>query len=146
MCIRDSAVGVATWAYHRFVLDSGPARARTNIDRFYDYLLAAFGLAVTAGGIATLITYALWAVVGTEITGSDRDVIAVALTLLIVGAPLWGVYWARAQGERKRHGADEVQATTRRIYVFSVLGITGLVALVSPVSYTHLTLPTILRV
>ena len=44
---------------------------------------------------------------------------------------MWGVYWWRAQGERMRHGVDEVQATTRRIYVFLVLGISALVALVS---------------
>ena len=133
-----AAVGVANWVYHRSVFDSGPARARTDVDRLYDYLLAAVGLAVTAGGIATLVTYALWAVVGTEITGSDRSAIAVALTLLIVGAPLWGVYWARAQRARKRHGADEIQATVRRIYVFSVLGITGLVALVSLIVLVYL--------
>jgi hypothetical protein len=139
-----AAVGVANWVYHRYVFDSGPARARTDVDRLYDYLLAAVGLVVTAGGIATLITYAMWAVVGTEITGSDRSAIAVALTLLIVGAPLWGVYWARAQRARKRHGADEIQATIRRIYVFSVLGITGLVALVSLIVLVYLLVRAIL--
>ena len=133
-----AAVGVATWVYHRSVLDAGPERARTDVDRLYDYLLAAAGLAVTAGGIVTLITYALWAVVGIEITGSDRGVIAVALTLLIVGAPLWGVYWARAQRARTHHETDEAQAAIRRIYVFGVLGISGLVALVSLIVLVYL--------
>ncbi len=139
-----AAVGAATWGYHRFVLDSGPARARTDIDRLYDYLLGAAGLAVTAGGITTLFTYALWAIVGTEITGSDRSVIAVALTLLAVGAPLWGIYWARAQRERTRHGSDEAQSTTRRIYLFVVLGVSALVALVSLIVLVYLLVQSIL--
>ena len=124
-------VGAATWVYHRSVLDRGPARERSTVDRLYEYLLAFVGLGVTAAGIATLITYSVWAIVGTEITGTDRGAIAVALTLLIVGVPLWGVYWWRAQRERKRQGIDEAQATTRRLYVFVVLGISALVALVS---------------
>ena len=124
-------VGVATWVYHRSVLDRGPARERTTVDRLYEYLLALVGLGVTAAGVATLITYTIWAIIGTEITGTDRGVIAAALTLLIVGGPLWGVYWWRAQRERKRQGIDEAQATTRRLYVFVVLGISALVALVS---------------
>ncbi len=124
-------VGATTWVYHRSVLDRGPVRERGTVDRLYEYLLAFMGLGVTAAGIATLVTYAIWAIVGTEITGSDRGAIAVALTLLIVGGPLWGVYWWRAQSERRRQGVDEAQATTRRIYVFVVLGISALVALVS---------------
>jgi len=132
------AAGVATWAYHRHVLDSGAERERTEVDRVYDYLLSGAGLVVTAGGLATLLTYALWAVAGTEITGSDRGVIAVALTLLAVGAPLWGIYWARAQRERANDGSGEAQSTTRRVYLAIVLGVSGLVALVSLIVLVYL--------
>jgi hypothetical protein len=138
------AIGGAAWAYHRHVLGSGAERERTEVERVYDHLLAGAGLAVAAGGLATLLTYALWAVAGTEITGSDRGVIAVALTLLIVGAPLWGVYWSRAQRERVRLGPDEAQSTTRRSYLFIVLGISALVALVSMIVLVYLVVRAIL--
>ena len=138
------AVGVATWAYHRHVLDGGAERERTEVDRVYDYLLAGAGLVVAAGGLATLLTYALWAVAGTEITGSDRSVIAVALTLLAVGGPLWGIYWSRAQREREHYGADEAQSTTRRTYLFIVLGVSGLVALVSLIVLVYVIVQAIL--
>lgn len=138
------AAGVATWAYHRHVLGGGTQRERTEVDRVYDYLLAGAGLLVAAGGLATLLTYALWAIAGTEITGSDRGVIAVALTLLAVGGPLWGIYWSRAQRERVRHGADEAQSTTRRTYLFIVLGVSGLVALVNLIVLVYLIVQAIL--
>jgi len=138
------AAGVATWVYHRRVLDGDTARDRTEVDRVYDYLLSGAGLVVAAGGLATLLTYALWAIAGTEITGSDRGVIAVALTLLAVGGPLWGIYWARAQRERVRHGADEAQSTTRRTYLFIVLGVSGLVALVNLIVLVYLIVQAIL--
>ena len=125
------AVGAATWAYHRHVLAGGDERERTVVDRVYDYLLAGAGLAVTAGGMVTLIAYAIFGISGTEITGSDRNVIVLALTLLAVGAPLWGIYWGRAQAERKRHESYEAQSTTRRIYLVVVFGVSGLIALVS---------------
>jgi hypothetical protein len=138
------AAGVATWAYHRHVLDGDTARDRTEVDRVYDYLLSGAGLVVAAGGLATLLTYALWAIAGSEITGSDRGVIAVALTLLAVGGPLWGIYWSRAQRERVRHGADEAQSTTRRTYLFIVLGVSGLVALVNLIVLVYLIVQAIL--
>ena len=138
------ASGVATWVYHRRVLDGDTARDRTEVDRVYDYLLSGAGLVVAAGGLATLLTYALWAIAGSEITGSDRGVIAVALTLLAVGGPLWGIYWSRAQRERVRHGADEAQSTTRRTYLFIVLGVSGLVALVNLIVLVYLIVQAIL--
>ena len=138
------AVGGAAWGYHRRILDTGAERERTEVDRVYDYLLAGAGLVVAAGGLATLLIYALWAVAGTEITGSDRAVIAVALTLLLVGAPLWGVYWSRSQRERVRFGADEAESTTRRTYLFVVLGASGLVALVSMIVLVYLIVQAIL--
>jgi hypothetical protein len=125
------AVGAATWVYHRHVLAGADEHERTVVDRVYDYLLAGAGLAVTAGGMVTLVAYAILAISGTEITGPDRDVIVVALTLLVVGAPLWGIYWGRAQGERKHHESYEQQSTTRRIYLVVVFGVSGLIALVS---------------
>jgi len=138
------AAGVATWVYHRHVLDGDTARDRTEVDRVYDYLLSGAGLVVAAGGLATLLTYALWAIAGSEITGSDRGVIAFALTLLAVGGPLWGIYWSRAQRERVRHGADEAQSTTRRTYLFIVLGVSGLVALVNLIVLVYLIVQAIL--
>ena len=138
------AAGIATWAYHRHVLDGGPERERTEVDRVYDYLLAGAGLLVAAGGLATLLTYALWAVAGTEITGSDRSVIAVALTLLAVGGPLWGIYWSRAQREHVRNGTEESQSMTRRTYLLIVLGVSGLVALVNLIVLVYLVVQAIL--
>ena len=138
------AAGVATWVYHRHVLDGGTARDRTEVVRVYDYLLSGAGLVVAAGGLATLLTYTLWAIAGSEITGSDRGVIAFALTLLAVGGPLWGIYWSRAQRERARHGADEAQSTTRRTYLFIVLGVSGLVALVNLIVLVYLIVQAIL--
>jgi hypothetical protein len=71
-------------------------------------------------------------------------VVAVALTLLAVGGPLWGIYWSRAQQERRHHGAGEAQSTTRRTYLFIVLGVSGLVALVNLIVLVYVIVQAIL--
>ncbi len=126
-------VGGASWVYHRSVLGTRRTGVRSEIDRVYDYLLAAVGLAVGVGGVATLIAYGVRALAGVEITGSDGSAIAVALTLLIVGAPLWALHWRRVQREWRGDPAVVGLSMSRRIYLPVVVGVacgTALVGLI----------------
>jgi hypothetical protein len=130
------AVGAASWTYHRSVLGTRRTGIRTEIDRVYDYLLAAVGLAVGVGGVATLIAYGVRALAGVEITGSDGSAIAVALTLLIVGAPLWALHWRRVQREWRGDPSVFGLSMSRRIYLPVVVGVacgTALVGLIMTV-------------
>ncbi len=126
------AVGVASWAYHRIVLGDRAQRERTELDRVYDYLLSGAGLVVSAAGLVTLVTVALDAVGGREIASSaSGNAIAAAITLLVIGVPLWWRYWSTIRRHRETNPQDELRSVTRRVYLFLLFGATGTVAVIN---------------
>ncbi len=124
-------VGAGSWGYHRSVLGSRTAENLTEVDRVYDYLLSGAGLLVAAGGFATLMTVGLDALGSDPIADSGGSVSAVAITLLVVGVPLWWRHWTRIRRFRATQPQDEVSSITRRVYLFVLFGATGLVAVIS---------------
>jgi hypothetical protein len=124
-------VGVGSWGYHRVVLGGRTEANRTEVDRVYDYLLSGAGLLVAAGGLATLFTVGLDALGSDPIADSGGSVSAVAITLLIVGVPLWWRHWSAIRRFRAARPEEEVSSITRRVYLFVLFGATGLVAVIS---------------
>lgn len=137
-------VGAAVWLYHRFILGSAE---RTEVHRAYDYIVSGVGLLAVAGGVATAIIALLD--VATEpdnVIGrsSEEGVLIAAITLLIIGAPLWWVTWA---GVRRRARIDpeaELGSGTRRIYLFSLLGIGAITAIISLIFFVFIVLEDLL--
>lgn len=126
------AVGGANWAYHGVVLGDRARRERTEIDRVYDYVLSGAGLLVAAGGLVTLIAVVLDAVGGREIASSGfGNAIAAAITLLVIGVPLWWRYWSTICRHRETDPQAELPSATRRIYLFLLFGVTGIVAVIN---------------
>lgn len=125
------AVGAGSWGYHRAVLGSRTSSDRTEVERVYDYLLSGAGLLVAAGGLGTLITVGLDALGSQPIADSGGSVNAVAITLLIVGVPLWWRHWSSIRRFRGTQPDAEVTSITRRVYLFLLFGATGLTAVIS---------------
>jgi hypothetical protein len=125
-------VGGGSWAYHAHVLGERADRPRGEVDRVYDYLLSAAGLVVAASGMTTLIAVALMGIsgAGTTVTGSG-DAIATALTLLLIGVPLWWRYWSTIQRYRRSDPARELHSIPRRIYILGLFGLAAIVAVIS---------------
>ncbi len=130
-------VGLASWGYHRAVLDErAPAEVgrRSDPERLYRYLVAAAGLLALAGGLASAFAMFVDAVLPEEfLRGADwwRDQLAVTLTLLAVGAPLWTRYWFGAQRAAEEGGREEREALPRRAFLFVIFGAAVLVVLVN---------------
>ncbi|MEA2010194.1 MAG: DUF5671 domain-containing protein, partial [Actinomycetota bacterium] len=124
-------VGTGSWGYHRFVLGSRTGEDRTEVERVYDYLLSGAGLLVAAGGLATLMTIGLDALGSKPIADSGGSISAVAITLLVVGVPLWWRHWSSIRRYRAIQPQEEVSSVTRRVYLFVLFGATGLTAVVS---------------
>ena len=124
--------GSASWLYHARLLGDRSDRKRTEVDRVYDYLLSGAGLVVAASGIATLVTVSLKALAGLGLTSfQSGNATAAALTLLIVGVPLWWRYWSTIQRCRRTDPDAELASVTRRIYIFLLFGVAGIVAVVN---------------
>jgi hypothetical protein len=136
------AIGVAVWGYHRLVQSErmpadaeGSGRGRTEPERVYRYLVAAAGLATLASGLIVVFVLAVEALApGADVihrSGWWREPLAVVLTLLLVGVPLWGWYWFRLQRVVAEGAAEERTALSRRAYIFGVAGLGVLTALVN---------------
>jgi len=124
-------VGLATWFYHRTVLGFDRTQVRTDIDRIYDYLVSGVALATVAGALTTLIVALFTAFDREDVVsdgGSDLNIVIAAVTLLLVGAPLWAIAWRRAQQALAATPEEESASSARRVYLFAVFGIGGAVA------------------
>ena len=130
-------VGSAVWGYHRMTQrDLAPAReTRSESERVYRYLMSVAGLATLAAGVLVVF------VLGVESITPDADVfrddrwwrgrLSWALTLLLMGGPLWGWYWRGVQQQVGLAPEVERQAVSRRVYIFAVTGVSVLVAAIN---------------
>ena len=121
--------GGALWGYHWAVVHQespitvvGPHAYR----RVYRYLLAALGLGTLATGLVTLFGVIIGVMApqsGEELLRADwwRNPLALATTLLLVGAPLWSFYWFGLQRDAGA-GLLERSALSRRVFIHLVLG------------------------
>jgi len=102
------------------------------VDRANDYTVAGVGLSATVGGAAAVIAALIQALTPvTVLYPSDRSELVAAVTVLLVGAPLWWRHWTRIQQIRTARPSAEVASPTRRIYLIALFGLGGVVALVS---------------
>jgi hypothetical protein len=127
-------VGGLVWWYHREVLDEAEAADRSEARRVYEYLMAAVGLLAAAGGIATVLVAVIEALTGSggiEVGTSAINTLLAAVTLLVVGAPLWWIFWQRIQRADGAERAEEVTSPTRRVYLFLLFGLGGVAAVIA---------------
>jgi hypothetical protein len=126
-------VGAAAWGYHRAHLSEQAAlRDRKGPERTYWYLVAGAGLVTAAAGVDVVLGLGLdLAVPGELLVGSGaqlRDLVAVGLTLLIVGSPVWGLAWRHAQRVAATDLGERV-SLPRRFLIFVVFGVSALTAI-----------------
>jgi hypothetical protein len=124
-------VGVAVWMHHRHELDERGERVRTEVDRIYNYLVAFAGLVVSAVAVTLVVSAFVEAVTESgAVSASTANPIVLAVTFLILGLPLWWLFWSRAE----RHAVadpEELLSISRRVYVIVTLGMSATVALIS---------------
>ena len=123
-------VGVITWWYHHAILEEDRTTMRTEVQRVYEYLMAGIGLLAAAGGLAMILVALVEALTSSSlISGSGAtNALLAALTLLLVGTPVWWIYWRRITTAVRLSPEAEHASPTRRIYLFILFGLGGLVA------------------
>ncbi|MCY3545235.1 MAG: DUF5671 domain-containing protein [Chloroflexi bacterium] len=139
--VAPLSIGAALWAYHWYRVrhETGTSGGTTlSARRAYTYILAAIGTGTLAVAVFMLVGAALKLILaqfGDVVIGGDqwkRPLINI-ITLAVLGVPVWGYYWRNIQTRAVELGADERQATSRRIFIFAALGI-GVLALLGSVS------------
>ncbi|MFQ5861287.1 MAG: DUF5671 domain-containing protein, partial [Dehalococcoidia bacterium] len=135
--VAGLVAGAGLWGYHWAVAQQEAHLAAWRLlaaRRVYRYLVAALGLGTLAAGLVTLFSAVLGVLVpapGEELVRTDawRNPLALAVTLMVVGAPLWSVYWFGVQRDVKAGGAEERAVLSRRVFIYLVFGIAVLVTL-----------------
>lgn len=129
--LASALVGLGVWRYHRAVIGPSVDRERSEIDRVYDYLVAGVGLVTVAVGLVLLVVAAFEAITPATASGGDdsiADTLLAAVTLLVVGTPVWASTWRRVQHVAATDGGLEVGSAVRRTYLFAIFGVGGAVA------------------
>jgi hypothetical protein len=124
-------IGLLSWWYHMAQLPE--TEVRNEVVRIYEYLIAGIGLIASAVGLSMILIAILEAIVGSgSLAGkSATNTFLAAATLILVGAPVWLIYWRGIQKAVKADSAAELASPTRRIYLFILFGIGGIAAIIS---------------
>ena len=138
--LASLSVGVGLWAYHWMVVrreaEISPYESQV-AHRSYAYILSALGLGAIVIGIGTLVHTALSIMIESSrlfLTGYLwQEPIAMSITLLLLGLPLWGYFWTSLQKQVSAGDAEDRNALARRIFIFAVLGV-GMLALLGSAS------------
>ena len=126
-------VGAVSWWYHRQVF-TGATPARMEVTRVYEYLMAGIALVAAAVGVTMVVVAlveSLVPVAAVEVGTSVVNSLLSGVTLLIVGGPLWLVFWSRIGRATRDRGPEELASPTRRIYLFVLFGLGGVTAVVA---------------
>ncbi len=137
--LASVAVGLLVWRHFRWqIVREAQGIYADTVRRSYDHLLSAMGLAIVAAGTASLLdtVFRLLAdypagVVAVGVHWQSR--VAIALSLFIIGVPVWWTHWRRLQAAAVRDPVSERTAMSRKLYVLGVLCL-GLLALVGSAS------------
>lgn len=127
-------VGLLVWWYHRAVLAEVARSGRTEGQRIYEYLVAAIGLIAAAVGLMVMFAALVETLTNSSTIAGDsgpRNTLLLAVTLLVVGAPVWWMFWHRVERAVAADRVVECDSPARRFYLFTLFGIGGTAAVIS---------------
>jgi hypothetical protein len=135
--IGGVVVGILAWWYHRSLLAAHRTESRTEVDRVYEYIMSAGGLLAAAVGAVILLVAVVEAVTGTRLIRGDTAIntLLLSIILLAIGIPVWSVYWRTTL---HRTGIEDRGSVSRRVYLITLLGVGGLVALGTAIATVYL--------
>ena len=129
--------GIAIWSYHRSLIQEEADRSELN--RIYQYIISGVSLIAASLGIMMIIVAAIESVTPSDIsTGSEgRNSLLLAVTLLIVGSPIWWHFWNRIEAAVLKERED-LTSPTRRFFLLMLFGVAGVAAVVSLITLIFL--------
>jgi hypothetical protein len=106
---------------------------RTDVQRTYEYLVSAISLIASAVGISIVIVALIESLTSqVQLAGAGAvNTLLGAGTVIVVAGPVWWHFWSRIQKTAKISPESEHGSPVRRIYLFLLFGVGGIVAIVS---------------
>lgn len=139
--LGSGVVGFGVWWYHANVLrrgEEGSATsstaigARGEIRRVYEYIISGISLIAAAAGLMMVLVALVESITPGEVisTTSSTNTLLVAITLILVGSPVWWFFWQRIEGHVAVDGQEQ-SSPTRRIFLLVLFGVASVAAVVS---------------
>ena len=128
--VAAALIGLMVIWYHREVLSYENTQERADIRRIYEYGIAGIGLIAAAGGFTMILVSIIESLSqSTQISGGGSiNSLLAAITLIIVGGPIWWFIWISIQKKADVNPMGEHSSLIRRIYLFILFGVSGIVS------------------
>ena len=129
--LATAFAGFLFWWYHKSLLPN--ESERTDVQRTYEYLVAAISLIASAIGISIVIVALIESLTSqVQLAGAGAiNTLLGAGTVIIVAGPVWWHFWSRIQSIARAESNAELSSPVRRVYLFLLFGVGGIVAIVS---------------
>ena len=129
--VATAFAGFLFWWYHKSLLPN--ESERTDVQRTYEYLVAAISLIASAIGISIVIVALIESLTSqVQLAGAGAiNTLLGAGTVIVVAGPVWWHFWSRIQSIARAESNAELSSPVRRIYLFLLFGVGGIVAIVS---------------
>ena len=129
--VATAFAGFLLWWYHKSLLPN--ESERTDVQRTYEYLVSAISLIASAIGISIVIVALIESLTSqVQLAGAGAiNTLLGAGTVIVVAGPVWWHFWSRIQSIARAESNAEHSSPVRRIYLFLLFGVGGIVAIVS---------------
>ena len=129
--LATAFAGFLFWWYHKSLLPN--ESERTDVQRTYEYLVSAISLIASAIGISIVIVALIESLTSqVQLAGAGAiNTLLGAGTVIIVAGPVWWHFWSRIQSIARVESNAELSSPVRRVYLFLLFGVGGIVAIVS---------------
>jgi hypothetical protein len=129
--VATAFAGFLFWWYHKSLLPN--ESERTDVQRTYEYLVSAISLITSAIGISIVIVALIESLTSqVQLAGAGAiNTLLGAGTVIVVAGPVWWHFWSRIQSIARAESNAEHSSPVRRIYLFLLFGVGGIVAIVS---------------
>jgi len=129
--LATAFAGFLFWWYHKSLLPN--ESERTDVQRTYEYLVSAISLIASAIGISIVIVALIESLTSqVQLAGAGAiNTLLGAGTVIVVAGPVWWHFWSRIQSIARVESNAELSSPVRRIYLFLLFGVGGIVAIVS---------------
>ena len=129
--LATAFAGFLFWWYHKSLLPN--ESERTDVQRTYEYLVSAISLIASAIGISIVIVALIESLTSqVQLAGAGAiNTLLGAGTVIVVAGPVWWHFWSRIQGIARVESNAELSSPVRRVYLFLLFGVGGIVAIVS---------------
>lgn len=144
--VGSGIVGLGVWWYHANIVRDSDDVERSEVRRVYEYIISGISLVAAAAGLMMILVAVIESVSPGEVvsTTSSANTLLVAVTLILVGAPVWWFFWNRIESHVAIDGHEQ-SSPTRRIFLLMLFGVSSVAAVISVLTGVFLFLDDLLN-